>query len=186
MLFPNGRFAVGRRRRNREPVRRIVCTMGAFVEVTLPVNPSQPGEAGAAALGIVEGFPGTRGAQLDGASGAVRFQFQFPGNLSGLVDRLRSNRIGVGDRANVSLRVRTIAHAAEAPPSGEIVDRLTQGAEVWDVQFDRGRYVSEAEISGDRIDATIVPSTLSMHQIFDALLSLGLVVQTNASAAGAQ
>jgi hypothetical protein len=141
----------------------------------MPVDLTVRRGAAAIAYTLVDGFPGTRNTVLDDAASLVRFELHFPGNLSGLVRKLADNMIPVGERAKVSLPVLSLAPELIASGPGPVGTRLEEGTEVWDVAFDRGHYVYEAEMAGDHIEATIAPSTLAMHQIYDGLLSLGLV-----------
>ena len=147
--------------------------MGAYATIRMPLDLSQR-NAAAIAQRVVDDFPGTRNVTLDGASSTVAFDIQFPGNLTALADRLRSSKVPVGETASVSVPFRSCA--AEPLDPAEVVHRLTEGPEVWDVQFSRGRYVLDARVNGGRLEASIVPSTNSMHELYDALLSLGAVV----------
>ena len=141
----------------------------------MPLDLTKARDAAAIAHTLVDRFPGTRNTTLDESGAVVTFDLHFPGNLSGLVKQLASNMIPVGERATVSVPVRSLAPELLAGGPGSVAERLEHGTEVWDVAFDRGHYVLDAQLDGDHVDATIVPSTLAMHQIYDALLSLGLV-----------
>ncbi len=149
--------------------------MGTFAVITMPVDLTKRRGAAAIAYTLVDRFPGTRQTALDEAASLVQFELHFPGNLSGLVRQLANNMIAVGERATVSLPVQSLAPELLSGGPGAVGERIEEGTEVWDVAFDRGHYVFEAALDGDHVDATIVPSTLAMHQIYDALLSLGLV-----------
>jgi hypothetical protein len=141
----------------------------------MPVDLTKRRGAAAIAYTLVDQFPGTRNTALDDAASLVRFELHFPGNLSGLVRKLADNAIAVGESATVTLPVQSLAPELIAAGAGVVGERLEEGTEVWDVAFDRGHYVLDASMAGDHIEATIVPSTLAMHQIYDGLLSLGLV-----------
>jgi hypothetical protein len=151
--------------------------LGAFALVNMQVDLSRCNGAANVAQEVVETFAGTRNAAVDAGAQSVSFEIQFPGNLSALVARLRSNSIPVGDHADVTLPIRRLV-----PTSGdeEFVRRtLAEGPEIWDVQFERGHYVSDARLDGDRVIASVVPSTNSMHQLYDSLLKLGIVVNAH-------
>lgn len=156
--------------------------MGAFAVVNLPLDLSRRSASAAVAVDLVESFPGTRNVALDAATARVSFEMQFPGNLSGLIARLRSSLIPSGDRADVSVPVTSLV--ADTVDPALVEQRLTEGPEVWDAQFDRGHYVSTPRLVGDRVEASIVPSSASMHELYDALLTLGLVAHDGASAGG--
>jgi len=148
--------------------------MGAYATITMPVDFSQRSTTAIVARRVVEEFPGTRNVQLDGASGTLAFELQFPGNLSALTARLRSALVAVGEHVNVCVPFRSCA--AEPLDPETVAHRLTEGPEVWDVQFPRGRFVVDARVSGQRLTASVIPSTSSMHELYDALLSLGAIV----------
>jgi hypothetical protein len=158
--------------------------VGTFATVTLPVDLTKCRGAAAIAYEAVATYPGTRAIAVDEQAATVAFELHFPGNLSGLVKRLRANQIPVGERARISLPVRSLAPELIADGPAAVAERLESGTEVWDVQFPRGRYVFDARMEGDRIEASIAPSTSGMHQIYDALLSLALVADGPVLAAG--
>ena len=149
--------------------------MGAFATLKLPVDLTQCHDAARVALTVVDLYPGTRNTTLDPATSTVTFELHFPGNLTGLVRRLQSNTIPVGETAEVSMPIeRLVPDRADAPDA--VAHRVLEGGEVWDVAFARGKYVHAAHLVGDRLEATIVPHTNALHQIYDSLLSLALVV----------
>jgi hypothetical protein len=150
--------------------------MGAFASLTIPVDLTRCHDAATVALGVVDGFPGTRNAALDAAASTVAFELHFPGNLSALVRRLRDNLIPVGDAAHVSVPVESLAPELIAAGPEIVAERVVEGAHVWDVAFARGKWISAAHFDGKSVVATIVPSSNAMHQIYDALLSLSVVV----------
>ncbi len=150
--------------------------MGVFAAVSLPLAPVPRAGAYDIARDIVASYPGTRNVALDDATGVVTFELHFPGNLSGLVERLSNRYIAVGERAGISVPVTSLAPErvlSEAAAAQRVVD----GPDVWDAQFPRGSYVLSARLSPGRIEASIEPRTEAMHQIYDSLLSLGLVGQ---------
>jgi hypothetical protein len=149
--------------------------MAAFASLRIPLDLTHCNDAASVALAIVEGFPGTRNAAVDAGSSMVSFDLIFPGNVSGLVRRLGSKSIPVGERADVTLPVRSLAPELIAGGPGVVAERLREGAEVWDVAFERGHWVLDARLNGGQVEASIVPSSNAMHQIYDALLTLGLV-----------
>lgn len=149
--------------------------MGAFAHVTMPLDLSRRSAAAIVAAGLVETFPGTRNVALDAGAQTVSFEMQFPGNLSDLISRLQSNSIPIGARAEVSIPVRNLAPEIGGADPQTFAHRLAEGPEVWDAQFDRGRYVFAAQLNGDRVEASIAPSSTSMHELYDALLTLGFV-----------
>ena len=149
--------------------------MAAFATVKIPVDLTRCQDAAAVALAVVENYPGTRHAVLDAASGTVSFELIFPGNVSGLVRRLTNSLIPVGERASVTLPVRSLAPELISGGPGIVAERLREGAEVWDVAFERGHWVLDARLNGGQVEASIVPTSNAMHQIYDALLTLGLV-----------
>jgi hypothetical protein len=155
--------------------------MGAFAVVRMPVDLTRRSAAGSVAQDVVETFPGTRNVTLDSGAGTVSFEMQFPGNLSGLIARLKSSLIPVGERADVSLPVHNLVPEILAGDGEKLIRRLEEGPEVWDVAFEPGRYVLEARINGDCVEASIVPSSNSMHELYDALLTLGIVASDGAS-----
>jgi hypothetical protein len=149
--------------------------MGAFATVTLPVDLAHRHNAAEAALSIVAAFPGTRNAALHEAAGTVVFDLHFPGNLTRLVRRLHDGLIPVGERATVSLPIESLVPELIAGGPHTVAERVVEGAEVWDVAFARGHWVESARLEGARLEAAIVPHSNAMHQIYDALLTLGLV-----------
>jgi hypothetical protein len=153
--------------------------MGSFALVSMQVDLTRRGAAAKIVQEVVEDFPGTRNVTLDSAAGAVSFEIQFPGNLTALTERLRINLIPVGERASVSLPIRALV--PELLDDAEHVRRtLVEGPEIWDVEFLRGHYVYDASMQGDAVVASIVPSSQSMHQLYDALLKLGVVADGEA------
>ena len=149
--------------------------MAAFASLKIPVDLTRRDGAAGVALSVVENYPGTRHAAVDEASSSVSFELIFPGNVSGLVRRLGDNQVPAGERADVKLPVRSLAPDLIAGGGTVVSERLRHGAEVWDVSFDRGKWVLDARMNGETIEASIVPSSNAMHQIYDALLTLGLV-----------
>ncbi len=149
--------------------------MGAFAAITIPLDLTRRGGAEVIALDIVETFPGTRNVSLDRAAGTIRFELHFPGNLGALARRLRSAKVPVGERAEVSVPIERLAPELLAGGPDHAAERMLEGTEVWDVQFERGRYIDRARINGDRVEATIQPNSMAMHQMYDTMLSLGLV-----------
>jgi hypothetical protein len=141
----------------------------------MPVDLTRRHNAAEAAVTIAAAFPGTRNVVLDEASGTLSFELHFPGNLSGLVRRLLDGLIPVGEQAQVSLPVESLVPELVARGPGAIAARVVEGAEVWDVAFARGHYVASARLEGARLEAAIVPHSNAMHQIYDSLLTLGLV-----------
>ncbi len=150
--------------------------MGAFATVTMAVDLTRRHNAAEAVQSIVAGFPGTRSVALDETAGTVTFDLHFPGNLSGLVRRLFDGLIPVGEQARVSLPVQSLAPELIAGGPDIVAARVVEGAHVWDVAFARGMYVESARLDGGRLEASIVPHSNAMHQIYDSLLTLGLVV----------
>ncbi len=150
-------------------------SMAAFASLKIPVDLTRCDGAAGVALAVVANYPGTRNARVDEASSSVSFELIFPGNVSGLVRRLNAGNVPVGARADVALPVRRLAPELTAGGGAVVAERLMHGAEVWDVAFDRGRFVHEARMNGETIEASIDPSSNAMHQIYDALLTLGLV-----------
>jgi hypothetical protein len=150
--------------------------MGAFATVQLPVDLTRCHDAAGVALGVVAGFPGTRNAALDAATSTVTFDLHFPGNLSALLARLRDNIIPTGDSAQVTVPIESLVPELLAGGPDAVAARVVEGAHVWDVAFARGPHVMAARMDGGRVSATIVPGSDAMHQIYDALLSLGVVV----------
>ena len=149
--------------------------MAAFAVVTMPLDLSRRSAAASIALDLVETFPGTRNVRFDPSAAAVTFELQFPGNLSELVARLRANSILAGERAGVAVPVLNLAPEILAGDPDLAARRLNEGPEVWDAQFDRAAYVDAAHVNGDVVEASIVPCTSAMHELYDALLTLGLV-----------
>ena len=150
--------------------------MGAFATVKMPVDLTRRHNAAEAALSIVATFPGTRNVALDEAAGTVTFDLHFPGNMNRLVRRLHDGLVPVGERAAVSLPIESLVTEPIAGGPAAVAARVVEGAEVWDVAFARGHWVESARLDGDRLEAAIVPHSNAMHQIYDALLNLGLVV----------
>jgi hypothetical protein len=148
--------------------------MGSFAAVIMQLEP--PLKAGAAPIAqdIVASFPGTRNTVLDEAKSVVTFELHFPGNLSGLVRRLADRKIGVADSVTVSVPVASLVPELVASQAAAD-ERLLEGSEVWDPEFTRGSYVLAARLAQGRVEATIVPSTEAMHQIYDGMLALALV-----------
>jgi hypothetical protein len=151
--------------------------MAAFATVRMPLDLTRCQDAAGVALSVVTNYPGTRHASLDETSSTVSFELIFPGNVSGLVRRLSNSLIPVGERADVTLDVRSLAPDLTAGGPGMVAERLREGAEVWDVAFERGHWVHDARLNGGQVEASIVPTSNAMHQIYDALLSLGLVAK---------
>jgi type III secretion system FlhB-like substrate exporter len=150
--------------------------MGAFATVQLPVDLTRCHDAAGVVLSVVNGFPGTRTVTLDAAASIVTFELHFPGNLNALIARLRDNIIPIGDHAHVSVPVESLVPELVADGPAAIAARVVEGAHVWDVAFARGPHVTAAHLEGGTLTATIVPGSEGMHQIYDALLSLGVVV----------
>lgn len=155
--------------------------MGSFALVSIPVDLSRRKAAAEVALDVVATFPGTRNATIDDA-GVLSFEMQFPGNLSALVVRLQSCLVPVGSQATLSMPVRRIGPACDADSAYQS-SVLEAGPEISDVQFPRGEYVLSATIKNDALEAAIVPSTRSMHHLYDALLRLRLLADSASSAA---
>jgi hypothetical protein len=150
--------------------------MGAFAAVSLPVDLTRKSGAEQIVLTVLNQFAGTRNVALDKAAGTVNFEIHFPGNLSNLVGRLMRRGIAVGERAAVSIPVKPFAPGL-GMPADEVKHTLENGPEVWDVQFHPGPYVLAAEMENGRVNASIVPSTHSMHEIYDVLLGLRYMAQ---------
>jgi len=157
--------------------------MGAFALVSMPlVLSTRPGKS-AVAMDVVAAFPGTRKVELSPSGEAVIFELHFPGNLSGLVRRLRDNAILVGERAQVSIPVKSLVPELIASET-DTAERLNEGAEVWDAQFTRGHYVSGARLWEGRVEASIVTSTEAMHHVYDSMMTLGLVASDGPQLSG--
>jgi hypothetical protein len=150
--------------------------MGAFATVTLPVDLTRCHDAAGVVQSVVEKFGGTRRVDVDAAASTVTFELHFPGNFSALVRKLRDHLIPAGEHAKVSVPIESLVPELIEGGPAKIEERLVEGAHVWDVAFERGAWVSDASVTSDRVVATIVSSTNGMHQIYDALLSLGVVV----------
>ena len=149
--------------------------MSAFASVTFGLDLSRRRGAAFYAVKTVEEFAGTRNVALDTSAGTISFELLFPGNLTGIVNRLHANLIPVAPRADVSFAVGRRFGGGDPVDPAELIQRLEEGNEVWDVQFARGRYVFDARVDAGRVQASIVPSTSSMHEIYDALLSLDVI-----------
>jgi len=149
--------------------------MNGFASVKIGLDLSRRRGAAFTAVRTVEEFAGTRNVALDTAAGTISFEILFPGNLTGIVKRLESNLIPVAQRADVSFAVGRRFGGGDPVDPAELIHRLEEGNEVWDVQFARGRYVFDARVDAGRVQASIVPSTSSMHEIYDALLSLDVI-----------
>jgi hypothetical protein len=152
--------------------------MSAYAAVRLTLDLSRRRGAAFYARAIVDAFAGTRNAVVDPAGGELTFDLIFPGNLSALVRQLDGGLIPVGGRASVSLPVRALTTVALADPAA-VDRRLCEGAPVWDAQFARGPYVFGARLNERRVEASIVPGNGAMHQLYDALLSLGLMASSD-------
>jgi hypothetical protein len=150
--------------------------MGAYATLTMPLDLTHRHDAPAAALSVIAGFPGTGAVALDAAASTVTFELHFPGNLSRLVRTLNDHGILVGEAAQVSVPVESLVPELIADGPALVAERVVHGTHVWDVAFARGAYVSAAGLENGRVTATIVPHSNAMHQIYDALLSLGVVV----------
>jgi hypothetical protein len=148
--------------------------MGSFAYVSVPVDLSRRVAAAEVALEVVTNFPGTRNGSVDSGTGLLNFEIQFPGNLSGLIARLGECLIPVGQEAAVRLPVRRTASSSSEEHDAESESNILEhGPEIWDVQFRPGRYVMSARIEGNSLlEATIIPNSKSMHQLYDALLRL--------------
>jgi hypothetical protein len=147
--------------------------MAAFATVRMTVDLAGSGKA-ELARDVVETFPGTRAVAVDALGGTLDFELQFPGNLSALVRRLRESAIAVASPASVTLPVVALVPELVADPQA-VAERLVEGPEVWDVAFARGTYVLAGRFTGDRVEASVQPRSESMHELYDAMLSVGLV-----------
>ena len=154
--------------------------MAAFAMLQLPLDLSKRSAAAAVAASVVATYPGTRNVELDSGTSRIRFEMQFPGNLSGLVRSLRAAYIYVGERAAVMVHVRNIVPEIMQKESDVVHHRLLEGPEVLDPEIKEGKYVLEARVDGDWVEAAIVPSSNSMHELYDSLLTLGLVASDEA------
>ena len=149
--------------------------MSTFATFRLPLDLTRRVGAAAVAENIIATFPGTRSVALDPA-GTVTFEMMFPGALSALVTRLHEALVPVGLQAEVALPVNRLVPELVPTDAEEFTHRITEGTPVWDPQFERGKYVLNGRLDGDVVVATIVTSTHAMHELYDTLLMLGLVV----------
>jgi hypothetical protein len=154
--------------------------MSAFAGVKIQVDLTRRGGAAFAVQETAENFAGTRNVVVDASAGELRFDLQFPGNLSALVRQLQAASVPVGPQAEVSVPIRSLVDA-EASDAAAVAAHVAGGVEVWDPQFPRGDYVFAARVAGDHLEASVEPSTSGMHAIYDALLTLGLVAQDEPS-----
>jgi hypothetical protein len=154
--------------------------LGAFAILKIPLDLSRRSAAAGVAAGVIGTYPGTRNVELDSATGVVSFEMAFPGNLSGLVRALDSSKVPVGDHVDVTIPVRNIAPEILRQEADVVQERLLEGPEVLDPEFRRGRYVLDARVNGDIVEASVVPSSKSMHELYDSLLTLGLVANDEA------
>jgi hypothetical protein len=148
--------------------------MGSFAAVIMQLEPPLKAGVAPVARDIVASYAGTRNTVLDETTSVVTFELHFPGNLSGLVRRLAERKIGVADSVTVSVPVASLVPALVTSTTSAD-ERLLEGPEVWDPEFTRGSYVLSARLAQGRVEATIVPSTEAMHQIYDGMLALALV-----------
>ena len=148
--------------------------MGSFAVISLQVDLSRrsmaaelPPSSSRRSRGLGTSFSTLR---------PVRFRSRcfFRETSAHIVARLRSNLIPTGDSAKVSLPVRRLV-SEPSEDAERVKQTLEEGPEIWDVEFRRGHYVLDASMSGDVLEATVVPSSNSMHQIYDSLLHLGIV-----------
>jgi hypothetical protein len=153
--------------------------MGAYATVTLPLVSALPKGLDLIAQDVVATFPGTRSVAIDAAGTTLTFELHFPGNLSALVMRLANSRIGVGARATVSVPAHNLAPELIAA-AADVTERLNEGSEVWDPQFTRAAYVTDASFVDGRVHASIVPKTEAMHQLYDSMFVLGLTASDGA------
>jgi hypothetical protein len=142
----------------------------------MPLDLTRRHDASSVAVDVIAGFPGTGNVTLDAPASTVTFGLHFPGNLSSLVRTLNGQGILVGEAVQVSVPVESLVPELIADGPALVAERVVHGTHVWDVAFARGAYVSAAGLENGRVTATIVPSSNAMHQIYDALLSLGVVV----------
>jgi hypothetical protein len=152
-----------------------------FVAVSLQVDLSRRSGAAAMALECIECFPGTRNASLT-ENGTAMFEMIFPGNLSALVSRLAWNLVPAHGEARVRLPVHAV-DPATLDDRERVAKAMEEGPEIWDVQFTRGHYVHQATVEGHVVEATIAPSTNSMHHLYDSLLRLGIFAGAEVPAA---
>jgi hypothetical protein len=149
--------------------------MNIYATFRLPLDLTRRTGAAAIAENIVATFPGTRSVALD-ANGTVTFEMMFPGALSALMQRLDDALIPGASRADVSLPVNRLV-PERLPADGAAFTRaLVAGPEVWDPAFKKGKYVLDGRLDGDTVVATVLTSTQAMHELYDTLLALGLVV----------
>ncbi len=148
--------------------------MGTFASVTLPY--SARAGSGSIVSGVVAGYPGTRTVTLAPTGDSVTFELHFPGNLDGLVARLATFRIAVGALATISIPVEVLAPEHLTDPS-EVAERLNNGPAVWDPEFTPGSYVTSARFTGTAVEASILPCTNAVHELYDSMMHLGLTAR---------
>ena len=139
--------------------------MGAFAALTIPLDLSRPG-AGTLALAAAQSSSGSADARVDAARGELNMQLQLPGNITSLMGRLASAGFVIPLSIGVSLPVRSLGIPDFVPDVDHMIADLQATGHVRDVR-----------IAGDRLTATIGPSSKGLYAIYIGLIHSGLMAQ---------
>ena len=139
--------------------------MGAFAALTIPLDLSRPG-AGTLALAAAQSSAGSTDARIDAARGELNMQLQLPGNITSLMGRLASAGFVIPLGIGVSVPVRSLGAPGLVPDVSHMIADLEASGHVRDVR-----------IAGDRLTATIGPSSKGLYAIYIGLIHSGLMAQ---------
>ncbi|GAC1421108.1 MAG: hypothetical protein NVSMB5_14050 [Candidatus Velthaea sp.] len=139
--------------------------MGAFAALTIPLDLSRPG-SGTLALAAAQSSAGSTGIRIDAARRELHMQLQLPGNITSLMGRLASAGFAIPPSIRVTVPVRSLG----------IPEKETDVAHMIDEMHATG-HVRNAAIEGDRLTASIGPSSKGLYAIYINLIHSGLMAQ---------
>jgi len=139
--------------------------MGAYAALTIPLNLSRPGSS-TLALAAAQSSTGSQGAQVDTAGGALHLELQLPGNIKSLMDRLAAAGFAIPMAISVSVPVKSLGIPGKTPDVAHMIEEMHATGDV-----------HNAQMSGDRLTATIGPSSKGLYAIYIGLIHAGLMAQ---------
>jgi hypothetical protein len=135
--------------------------MAAAASLTIPVSLVTPLQTYNTKQ-VLNRIPGASHIAVDAAAGKVTFQFEFPGNIDRVMDKLRARHVTTAPTLAISVPVENL--------TGKIVDRedllhvLNSSPTVQGARFD-----------GTSITATISAQTNAMRYMYEEIINAGLM-----------
>lgn len=135
--------------------------MAAAASLTIPVSLVTPLQTYNTKR-VLNRIPGASHIAVDAAAGKVTFQFEFPGNIDRVMDKLRARHVTRASTLAISVPVENLT--GQSVDREHFLDVLNSSPAVQGAQFD-----------GAAVTATIAAQTNAMRYLYEEIIVAGLM-----------